>query len=239
MKTPPPSVLALVQARMGSTRLPGKALRLLNGQAIVDWVVQRVGYATLVDTLVVAVPDTGGDAPLAAHLQARGTAVFRGPENDVLARFVQAGAGAGAGPETLVIRICADNPFIWGGEIDALVRHFRQTPCDYAYNHIPRGNAYPDGLGAEILRYDLLCRLDKEAVLPAHREHCLSCIWDNASRFRISTFDPADPALHRPDVKLDIDTEADFIAMERLGATPDLPPAEILRLYDAAHYPDP
>ena len=232
--TTPPRVLALIQARMGSTRLPGKALRLLNRQAIIDWVVQRVSYASLIDKLVVAIPDTVQDEPLAAHLHERGIAVFQGPEDDVLARFIKAGAWAGAGPETLVIRICADNPFLWGNEIDALVRHFRQTPCDYAYNHIPRNNAYPDGLGAEILRYSLLCRMGESATLAAHREHCLSYLWDNAGQFRISTFDPADPALRRPDVKLDIDTEADFLALERLGAAPDMPPADIIRLYDTA-----
>ncbi len=92
---------------------------------------------------------------LARHLRAQGVNTFRGSEQDVLSRMHGAAAAHGA---DLVVRVCADNPLIWGGEIDNLIRFYQREHtagnCDYAYNHIPRNNLYPDGLGAEIVSFE-------------------------------------------------------------------------------------
>lgn len=223
--------VAVIQARLGSTRLPCKALLSLRGLPMIDWVVRRTARAELVDAVVVAVPDTRRDDVLARHLASSGVTVFRGPEQDVLARMQGAAASCRA---EAVVRVCADNPLIWGGEIDNLIRFYNETPCDYAYNHIPRNNLYPDGLGAEIVSADLLEKTAAEAVLPAHREHCLSYITDNPQRFRQATFDPPDPAVRRPDLKLDVDTPDDFIRLALSEITPDMPPRAVVRLFPPA-----
>ena len=140
-------VVAIVQARLGSTRLPLKSLLTLRGLPIIDWVTQRLARARLLDGLIVAVPDTKLDRVLYEHLERRGVPVMAGPEEDVLARFALAAKQADAG---LVVRVCADNPCIWGEAVDRLVAFYREGVCDYAYNHIPRNNLWPDGLGAEI-----------------------------------------------------------------------------------------
>jgi len=227
------STIALVQARMGSSRLPMKALLCLRGLPLIDWVARRTAKSALLDRIVVATPDTPLDETLAAHVRERlmpldeRIAVFCGPEQDVLERFRAAGAAFGAGR---VVRVCADNPFIWGGEIDNLIRFFEESGCDYAYNHIPRKNLYPDGLGAEIVSFALLAELAAKAKEPAHREHCLSYIWDNAQRFDIRTFDPPDPRLRRPELKLDVDSPEDFRRLALLPVHVDMPPEEIVRL---------
>lgn len=226
------NIVALIQARMGSTRLPGKALLPLHGLPLIDWVVRRTQKAALLNRVITTVPDTPHDDELVRRLQAGGCEVFRGPEQDVLRRFYLAAKGAKA---THVVRVCADNPLIWGGEIDALIREYPALPeqdIAYAYNHIPRNNRYPDGLGAEMVSFALLERLERQAVLPEHREHCLSFIWDNAAQFHIHTFDPADPRLHRPDIRLDVDTPDDFAALARLPLHPDMPPEDIVRVFD-------
>lgn len=221
--------VALIQARMGSTRLPCKMMLCLHGRSLIDWVVRRVRRAALLDEVVVATSVNPENDVLERHLQNQGIAVFRGPEQDVLERFRQA---AEAHKATHVVRVCADNPLIWGEEIDRLIRFYREAGCDYAYNHIPRNNLYPDGLGAEILSRPLLETLAAEATLPAHREHCLSFIWDNPERFSIRTFDPPDPRLRRPDIKLDVDTAEDYRKLALMPLTPDMSPLDLVALFE-------
>ncbi|MEG1609784.1 MAG: NTP transferase domain-containing protein, partial [Bilophila sp.] len=108
----------VIQARLGSSRLPCKTLLSLHGLPVIDWVVRRCARARLADALVVALPDTRQDDVLANHLHAQGIAVFRGSEQDVLARMYGAAAAHKA---EAVVRVCADNPLIWGEEIDNLI----------------------------------------------------------------------------------------------------------------------
>ncbi len=226
--------LALIQTRLGSTRLPLKALLHLRGEPLIHWVIKRVRRAELLDDIVAALPENPDDDVLAEHLDGIGVKVFRGPENDVLARFHLAAKAHNA---DRIVRICADNPLIWGGELDNLIREFDRLGGGddlYVYNHIPLNNRYPDGLGAEMISAGLLHALHEKAGLPAHREHCLSYIKDNAGMFRIHTIDPPDPALHHPELKLDVDTPADFLHLARLPFTIDMPPAEAVRICLAA-----
>ena len=228
------STCALVQARLGSIRLPMKSLLCLRGLPLIDWVVRRTAKSALLDRIVVATPDTPLDETLAAHVRERlmpldgRIAVFCGPEQDVLERFRAAGEAFGA---LRVVRVCADNPLIWGGEIDNLIRFFEATGCDYAYNHIPRNNRYPDGLGAEMLSFALLSELAAKATEPKHREHCLSYLWDHAQDYDIRTFDPPDPLLRRPELKFDIDSPEEFRRLALMPLDIDMTPAELVRLY--------
>jgi spore coat polysaccharide biosynthesis protein SpsF len=210
----------------------------LHGLPVIDWVVRRTAKSSLLTRIVVAVPDGPLDDVLDVHLRALGIKVFRGPERDVLKRFtLAADAVIGAEPDALVVRVCADNPLIWGGEIDALIRRRQAAgaaPDSYMYNHVPLNNLYPDGLGAEIISAGLLRRLDEKAVRPEHREHCLSYIMDNAGDFDIRTFDPEDERLRRPDIRLDLDSPEDFRKLALLPLHPDMEPSEIVKLFPPA-----
>lgn len=221
----------IIQARLGSSRLPCKSLLLLHELPIIDWVVRRCDKSRLANKVVVAIPEGPRDDVLASHLHKQGTCVWRGPEQDVLARMVGA---ANAFDAQTVVRVCADNPLVWGPEIDHLIRFFHETDCDYSSNHIPRDTKYPNGFGGEIVSADLLRKAALEATLPAHREHCLSYITDQPNIFRMATFDPPDPAMHRPELGLDVDTASDFIALARLRIHSNMAPVEVIHAIDAA-----
>ena len=143
-------VIAIIQARLGSTRLPGKMLMELNGSPIVEWVCNRVRRAQGLDAAVAAIPEGSLDDPTRGYLHTISMAVYRGSEDDVVGRF----RAAQLHEATHIVRVCADNPFIDPHAIDALIDVYF-NPCDYAYNHIPRNNLWPDGLGAEIVSMEL------------------------------------------------------------------------------------
>lgn len=219
--------VAIVQARLGSSRLPMKSLLCLHSYPIIDWVTQRLSTARLLDKIIVATPDTPMDAVLREHLRSRNIAAMSGSENDVLSRFCDAARLTQA---DTVVRVCADNPLIWGEAIDRLLLFYSVTRCDYAYNHIPRNNLWPDGLGAEVLSAKLLFELEQKAKTPGQREHCLNYIWDNAEQFRIATFDPEEPALRRPDIKLDVDTPQDFARLALAPLRIDMRADEVVQI---------
>lgn len=222
MKQP---VIAIVQARMDSTRLPNKMMLWLNGLPVIEWVFRRTCGAREVDRVVFALPDTGSNDILAQYLSDIGATVFRGSETNVLNRFYNAAHFHGAGT---VVRICADNPLVSASEIDRLVNFFKEDEYDYAYNHIPKNNRYPDGLGAEITHFSVLHRIEKEVREQSHREHIFNYIWDNPENFRIGTFDPPDEAMAHPDLKLDLDTPEDYAWLLKLPIRPDMSAVEAI-----------
>lgn len=199
--------VAIIQARLGSTRLPLKMLLSLHGKPIIEWVVRRVQQARLLDDIVVAIPITQDNNTLAHYLQSLNVTVYRGSEGDVLDRFYQA---AKAQKATHIIRVCADNPLIDPQEIDNLITFYETHQPDYAYNHIPKENLYPDGLGAEMTSFELLETMHQKADKQHYREHCMSYITDNSDAFTIKTFNPPRQALHQPTLKFDVDTFEDF-----------------------------
>jgi len=212
-------IVAVIQARMDSSRLPGKMMLSLHGHPIIEWVVRRVTSSRRLDDVVVAIPDTRNDDILAQfiteNLQAK---VYRGSEQDVLNRFLGA---AKSTPASHVVRVCADNPLVSGEVIDDLIQFFTEHPCDYVYNQGDGGrtNTYPDGLGAEMVPFALLGWLDQHAIDTRHREHCLTYIVDNPGQFTIQTFDPPDERIACPWLKLDMDNLEDYcrLALKRFS----------------------
>ena len=151
--------------------------------------------------------------------------IILGNEFDVLSRLYNAALESNADQ---VVRICADSPLISACEVDRLIHFFQTSECDYAYNHIPIGNRYPDGFGAEITSFEVLKLVHKEATRLEHREHVFSYIWDQQDRFLIATFDPDDRRLFHPELKLDVDTLEDFKRLERFNVHIDMEAHEII-----------
>ena len=205
-------VLAIIQARMLSSRLPNKMMLSLHEKPVIDWVCERVANSKKIDGMCVVIPNTRPDDVLALHLSRKSVPYYRGDENDVLSRFYQTAIRDKA---SVVIRICADNPLISSEEIDHLVDFFSENDCDYAYNHIPLNNKYPDGLGAEICSIDTLKKVHSLAKCAEHREHLFNYLWDNLSQFSIKTFDPKDHLLWQPQIKLDLDTYSDYLYLQK------------------------
>lgn len=220
--------VAIIQARLGSTRLPYKMMLSLHGKPIIEWVIKRVQKSKKLDDIVVAIPISQENDILENYIKKLGVKVFRGSESNVLNRFYEAVKNENA---THIVRICADNPLIDGNEIDNLIKFYIKNSCDYAYNHIPKDNLYPDGLGAEIISFELLKFLNENVVLQNHKEHCLSYIWDNKEKFTIKTFDPPNKKLHRADVKLDVDTFDDYYKLAMKNFDINTSSEELIKLF--------
>lgn len=220
--------VGVIQARMGASRLPNKMMLSLHGKPIIDWVVSRSKKAKLLDSLIVALPDTKENDIIENYLKSININCFRGSESDVLNRMYHAAKEINADQ---VVRICADNPLISPKEIDNLIRFFANQNCDYAYNHIPKNNTYPDGLGAEILSFKLLEHAEQNAVNPSHREHCCLYITENTEKYNILTFEPENKILSRPDLKFDIDTFEDYYYLCSKFFNQEIEDEELIKLF--------
>ena len=200
-------VVAVVQARMGSSRFPGKMMAKLGDQELMSWVLTRVCDAKELDQVVLATSTSGDDDQLVEVASNFKVMVVRGSQDDVLDRFVKASRESKA---DLVVRVCADNPFVAAEEIDRLVVAHKSGSFDYSCNHQQRlGNRYADGFGAEVVSTSLLNEISKLTTQTMHREHVTSYVWDNSAKFRIqAVMAPSDLAF--PEIKLDIDTPEDL-----------------------------
>lgn len=175
------TVLAILQARVTSTRLPNKVLAPILGQPMLTRQIERLRRATTLDKLVVATSDDVSDDPLAALCAAIGVPCHRGSLNDVLARFQ--GACTAFGPADHIVRLTGDCPLADPAVIDAVVRHHLASGADYTANAIEP--TWPDGLDVEVMRAAVLQRAFDEARLPSEREHVTPYIHKHPERFRI------------------------------------------------------
>lgn len=160
------SVVAIVQARMGSTRLPGKVLMPIDGIPMIELLLARLARATEVNRIVVATSVDPRDDPLADHVRALGHACKRGSELDVLDRYVQA---LHSNPSDIVVRITGDCPLVDPALVDDAVRAFKASGADYLSNTAPP--TWPDGLDVEVFSAEALKRAGREARNPYDREH--------------------------------------------------------------------
>ncbi|MBI5258796.1 MAG: glycosyltransferase family protein [Burkholderiales bacterium] len=158
--------VAVVQARMSSSRLPGKVLMSLGSRPLICFMLERVRRARTVDEIVLATSTDGSDDALAEAVSRAGFAVHRGSLDDVLARFAGAAVGRGA---DVVVRLTGDCPLIDPAIIDRVVSQLRANRLDYVTNGEPA--TYPDGLDVEAFTFAALMRADAEARLPSEREH--------------------------------------------------------------------
>jgi spore coat polysaccharide biosynthesis protein SpsF len=215
---PPPVALGIViQARMGSTRLPGKVLRPIGGRPLLDHILDRLAKVRHPARVVVATGDTLRDDVVAEFCAARGVDCFRGSEQDVLARYYEC---ARARALEQVIRLTGDNPFTDVDELDRLVEFHLAGAYDYSSSL----EGLPVGVGAEIFSFPALERSFLEGLAPHHREHVDEYILENRALFRTGRL-AVPKAKRRPDVRLTVDTpedlrRADFIAQNALGARP-------------------
>lgn len=162
------TVVAIVQARMTSTRLPGKVLADLGGAPMLERVVARARAASRIDAVWVACTDRTADDPIAAWCRGRRVECFRGSEVDVLGRYRAAALAAGA---AVVVRLTGDCPLLDPATIDRVVAALNDgaAPADYAANVLER--SFPRGLDVEAFTASALERLDRLGISAASREH--------------------------------------------------------------------
>ena len=195
-----PKVAIIIQARMGSERLPGKSLMLIAGKPIVWHVVERAKRSRKAAAVVLATTDDKSDDPIAYFAKKNGIACFRGDLNDVLDRYYNAAKSCGAG---IIVRITGDSPLVDPGLVDMAVGLLKGGKFDYVSNsHKP----WMDGFDVEAFTFDCLEKTWKNAVMASQREHVTPYMRDSG-KFRVHYL-KNDPKL--ANVHGSIDREADL-----------------------------
>jgi spore coat polysaccharide biosynthesis protein SpsF (cytidylyltransferase family) len=195
--------VAVVQARMGSTRLPGKVMEPIGQQPLVLWTLAALAAVIELDHVVVATTSRPDDDELAAFVGDRAWEVHRGPDRDVLTRCWE--AVAPSHPE-VIVRATADNPFVDPLAVTSQIRRLADGGFDYVG---PAG--WPLGIAVEVARADSLEIAYREATDPAEREHVMPFLYTRPRRFRIGTAPPTMPV---PLGRFTVDT-ADDLAFAR------------------------
>jgi len=173
-------VVAIVQARMGSTRLPGKVLMDIGGNTALYRVITRLSRATRINEIVVATTTAPQDDAIVAESKRIGVKWFRGAENDVLGRYCQA---ANASRANLVVRITSDCPLIDPEIVDQVVEKCVTEKADFACNVIRR--SFPRGLDTEVFSTTALMKTEKLAREPYQREHVTPLFYEGQDLFQI------------------------------------------------------
>jgi len=205
--------MAFLQARMGSTRLPGKVLMKIRGKSILERAVSRLSAVPEVDSVAVLTTQLPQDDCIAEEAQRLGVLVYRGSELDVLQRFQDASICFKPGT---IIRATADNPLIDIGSVSRIVRELRSRHLDYCVEF-----DLPYGAATEACTAEALARSHGMASDPSHREHVTLHIKEHPEEFRVS-FMQAPETLRFPQVRVTVDTPDDIAFMDHLiGCLPE------------------
>lgn len=175
-------ILAILQARMSSSRLPGKVLMPLAGAPMLVRQIERLSRSRRIDRIVVATSANPGDDVIEKCARREGIDCHRGPLDDVLARFLGALA---AYPAETVVRLTADCPFADPDVIDETIAVFQESGADYASNTPPH-RTFPKGLDVEVMTAAALRRAGELAAAPEEREHVTWGIYNRPEAFRIA-----------------------------------------------------
>lgn len=208
----------VIQARMGSTRLPGKVLLPLEKRLVIDHVVTRSRAAMKIDRVVAATTENSEDDKIEQWCRDNGVDCVRGSEDDVLARYVLA---VKKFPCENLVRITADCPLVDPGIIDALLSLHETLQADYTSNVIPP--TFPIGFDAEVIRASTLKLVDEMATLKSHREHVTLFVRENLDRFKTANLSYG---LDYHDLRLTLDRPEDYVVLQKVFAnfapTPEL-----------------
>jgi spore coat polysaccharide biosynthesis protein SpsF len=216
-----PRVVLVIQARMGSTRLPGKSMMDLAGAPLVGRILERVKRCTKLDDIVLAIPDTEKDRVLMALGESYGVKIFAGSENDLIERYFQAALWSKA---DVVGRLPADNATPEPSEIDRIVdHHLSLGRRGFSSNLSVIGDSeYPDGIGAEVFDFSLLEEARVRHNDPRQREHVHLNFYDYSTGRAVDTaWCPVSTikcpeGFRRPDLILDVNTQEQYEFMSQL-----------------------
>jgi spore coat polysaccharide biosynthesis protein SpsF (cytidylyltransferase family)/predicted dehydrogenase len=197
-------ITAIIQARMSSTRLPGKVLLNIQGKPLLGHVIYRIKASRLINQIVIATSSNEKDRAIINFAQQCGIPYYVGSEDDVLDRFYQTARSFGA---DVIVRITSDDPFIDPEVIDRVVTFYlnHQDSLDYASNWIKP--TYPEGLDVEVFSFAALEKAWLEAKKPSEREHVTPYIWNHPELFRLSNIENEEDLSN---LRWTVDIEADL-----------------------------
>jgi spore coat polysaccharide biosynthesis protein SpsF len=203
-----PVVGAVIQARLGSSRLPGKVLRPLAGKPLLEHVIERLRLCERVDTIVLATTEASDDAELVAFAKQQGIACVRGSEQDVLSRFRQA---ATEHKLDIIVRICSDSPLIDWVYIDRMIERVIEKGYDYSIYDEKTPSAAE---GFEVVTVAALDRVAKITDNPADHEHVTIYIRQHPGEFKVY-YQRIAPSL-QGEYRMSVDVHADYHFMQRI-----------------------
>lgn len=200
-------VVAIIQARMGSTRLPGKVLKKIADKTVLEHVIARVKNSNEIDDIVIATTTKENDNAIINESDRLGVKCFRGSEEDVLSRYYYAAKEYAA---DTVVRITSDCPLIDTKVIDKMIRTFRTNSCDYVSNTIIR--TYPRGLDCEVFSFQALETSFRNANFKYQREHVTPYIYENNQSFKIEQYTDNED---NSNLRCTLDTKEDYEVIKK------------------------
>jgi len=192
----------IIQARMNSSRCPGKVLRMIHDKTLLAHITSRLAHLRHEAVVVIATTDSTKDDVVGAYCKEKGIACFRGSEANVLERYYLCARAYGMHS---VIRLTADNPFVDVEELDRLIDMHVSSDSDFCHSF----KSLPVGAGAEIFTFAALELSFQEAKTRHHLEHVDEYMLENPGRFKTTELTVNGPKNH-PEVRLTIDTEEDY-----------------------------
>lgn len=203
-------VVAIIQARMGSTRLPGKVLKRVLGKPLLEYQLERVRRSKTIDEIIVATTSNENDDPIADLCKRLSIKVYRGSEDDVLARYFKAATVYHA---DIIVRLTSDCPLIDPEVIDQVVTFYLKNTdkFDYVSNTLKR--TYPRGLDTEVLPYRVLKEADHLADKKPYREHVTLYVYRHPEIYRLGNYSNSIDKSH---YRWTVDTEEDFLLIKEL-----------------------
>lgn len=203
--------LAILQARMSSTRLPGKVLANINGEPMIFWQIERVKKARKIDELIVATSTDQSDNQLAEYLEKKGFLVERGPIDNVLERFLQ--IIEQYKEYKTIVRLTGDCPMVMPALLDEMITKFENSNSDYLSNALDP--TFPDGLDIEICRHSALTRLGRYDLTDVEREHVTLGMRNRTSEFTIENFSQE---IDHSELRWTVDYPEDFDFVRKIYA---------------------
>jgi spore coat polysaccharide biosynthesis protein SpsF len=180
-------IIAIIQARMGSSRLPGKVLMDIDGNPMIKFMYDRVKKSKLVDKIIIATTLNEGDNPIFEFCRNESILCFRGSEDDVLDRYYK--AALPYNPQTIV-RLTADCPLIDPDLIDKTLELYFKNKVDYASNTVPPDvKKFPDGSDVEVFSFKNLEKSWIHSIDPKEREHVTFYFWKSSNNFSMAILD--------------------------------------------------
>ena len=202
------TVLAIIQARMGSTRLPGKILKQVNGKPLLAYQLARVKKSKCIDKIVIATTTDKRDDLIVEFCEKYDMEYYRGSETDVLARYYETAEKFGG---DIIVRLTSDCPLIDPNIIDKTIQYYIKHSSDYDYVSNTIKRTYPRGLDTEVFSVNALNKSYKEATLEKDREHVTAYMYSNSQTFSIGYISHSqDFSEHR----WTVDTIEDFLLIE-------------------------
>lgn len=199
-----PKIVAIIEARYNSTRLPGKVLMPINGQSMLARIVQRLKLARTIDDILVATTDSTSDDAVVEAMRYIGTNTFRGSETDVLDRVVKAAASIEA---DIIVEITGDCPLVDPGLVDKIVGDFLVGGADFVSNILP--HTTPRGTDVRVFRTSDLAEINRTSRDPADHEHVSLHFWEHLDGYVCRNVEMDLPEVVS-EIRLTVDTPEDL-----------------------------